>query len=129
MKDEREKIKDERGEIPDERGEGGEKSEKNAEEVLTAFDTFFTMFIGILWTETKKLFIGRADDILQINPLIGNLDFHQTNLLLPKLRAFQEVLQSVLHESDFTILRKQIEHFLAICDTIAKVQRKMFGQS
>ena len=29
--------------------------------VLQEFDTFFTMFIGILWTETKKLFIDTKD--------------------------------------------------------------------
>jgi hypothetical protein len=83
----------------------------------------------VIRTDTKKLFVGRAEDTLSINPIVANPDFYQTNLLLPKLRAFQEILQSILHPADFSTLRKQIEHFLAICETIAKVQRKMFGQT
>ncbi|MDR0650671.1 MAG: hypothetical protein LBG59_04680 [Candidatus Peribacteria bacterium] len=98
-------------------------------DILKEFDTFFAMFLGIVWMETKNLFIGRPEDILQINPIINNLDFHQTNLLLPKLRAFEQPLQSVLHQQDFHTLWKQIEHFLAICETIANVERKMYGQT
>jgi hypothetical protein len=100
-----------------------------AKAVLQEFDTFFTMFLGILWTDTKKLFIGRAEDELQINPIVSHSDFYQTNLLLPKLKAFAEPLRSVLHEQDFATLWKQIEHFFAITETITKVQRKMFGQN
>jgi hypothetical protein len=66
---------------------------------------------------------------LQINPIVGHSDFYQTNLLLPKLKAFAEPLKAVLHEQDFATLWKQIEHFFDITDTIAKVQRKMFGQN
>ena len=97
--------------------------------LLSEFDTFFAMFLGILRTETKKLFIGRVEDTLQINPIVDSLDFYQTNHLLPKLREFSEILPSVLHPQDFNILRKQIEHFFSICDTVAKVQRKMYNQS
>jgi hypothetical protein len=102
---------------------------KEGYETLQEFDTFFAMFLGIVRMETKKLFIGRAEDQLQINPIIDNLDFHQTNLLLPKLKTFEQPLQSVLQPQDFLILWKQIEHFLAICETIAKVERKMYGQT
>ena len=55
---------------------------------LQEFDTFFTMFIGILWTETKKIFTNRPDDEIQINPIVTNPDFYQTNLILPKLREY-----------------------------------------
>ncbi|MDR0859475.1 MAG: hypothetical protein LBO09_00375 [Candidatus Peribacteria bacterium] len=103
--------------------------ETPAFDTLKAFDTFFTMFLGILRTDTKKLFIGRAEDELQINPLINHTDFYQTNLVLPKLKSFAEPLKAVLHEQDFTTLWKQIEHFFDITETIAKVQRKMFGQT
>jgi hypothetical protein len=106
-----------------------EHNTKGGYHTLQDFDTFFTMFLGILRTETKKLFIGRTEEQLQINPIIDNMDFHQTNLLLPKLKAFEQPLQSVLHPQDFHILWKQIEHFLAICETIAKVERKMYGQT
>jgi hypothetical protein len=98
-------------------------------QLLSDFDTFFTMFLGILWTDTKKLFLGRAEDELIINPIVSHPDFYQTNLLLPKLKAFQEPLQTVLSEQDFQTLWKQIEHFFTITETIAKVQRKMYGQT
>ncbi|MDR0607189.1 MAG: hypothetical protein LBG52_02290 [Candidatus Peribacteria bacterium] len=106
-----------------------EERVESADGVLSAFDTFFTMFLGILWTDTKKLFIGRAEDELIINPIVNHPDFYQTNLLLPKLRAFQEPLQRALSEQDFQTLWKQVEHFLAITETITKVQRKMYGQT
>lgn len=98
-------------------------------QTLSDFDMFFTMFLGILWTDTKKLFLGRAEDDLIINPLANHPDFYQTNLLLPKLKAFKEPLQMTLSEQDFQTLWKQIEHFLTITETIAKVQRKMYGQT
>jgi hypothetical protein len=105
------------------------KEGKGSHDMLQEFDTFFTTFLGILRTETKKLFIGRAEEQLQINPIINNPDFRQTNLLLPKLKDFEQPLHSVLHPQDFHTLWKQIEHFLAICETIAKVEKKMYGQT
>jgi hypothetical protein len=99
-----------------------------APHTLQQFDTFFTMFLGILWTDTKKLFIGRAEDELLINPIVTHPDFYQTRFLLPKLKEFKEPLEAVLREQDFQILWKQIEHFLEICETITKVQRKTYGQ-
>jgi hypothetical protein len=98
-------------------------------QILSDFDTFFTMFLGVIRTDTKKLFLGRAEESISINPIVTNPDFYQTNLLIPKLSSFQEPLQTLLHPADFNTLRKQIEHFLAICETIAKVQRKMYGQT
>lgn len=98
-------------------------------QILSEFDTFFTMFLGVIRTDTKKIFTGRAEDSISINPIVTNPDFYQTNLLIPKVSSFQEPLQSLLHPADFHTLRKQIEHFLSICETIAKVQRKMWGQS
>jgi hypothetical protein len=87
------------------------------------------MFLGILWTDTKKVFIGRAEDTLQINPITTHPDFYQTNLVLPKLKAFEEPLKAALCEQDFQTLWKQIQHFLEITETIATVQRKMYGQT
>jgi len=97
--------------------------------VLQEFDTFFTMFIWILRTETKKLFINIPDDEIQINPIVSSIEFYQTKLLLPKLKEFWPKLESVLHPSDFKTLWLQIEHFFSITETVAKVQRKMYNQS
>ena len=101
----------------------------NALATLQEFDTFFTMFIWILRTETKKLFINISDDELQINPIVSSIEFYQTKLLLPKLKEFWPKLESLLQISDFQTLRSQIEHFFSITETIAKVQRKMYNQS
>ena len=97
--------------------------------VLQEFDTFFTMFIWILRTETKKLFVDRPEDEIQINPIVSSIEFYQTNLLLPKLKDFESKLQTSLQLSDFKTLRSQIEHFFSITETVAKVQRKMYSQS
>ncbi|GHW02726.1 hypothetical protein AGMMS50249_5120 [candidate division SR1 bacterium] len=94
---------------------------------LQDFDTFWTMFMGIIWEECKKLFLGRADDDLTVNPINGNLDFYQTNKLLPKLQEFEQSLQNILSETDFLTLWKQIKHFLEITETITKITRKTYG--
>ena len=96
---------------------------------LQEFDTFFTMFIWILRTETKKLFINIPDDEIQINPIVSSIEFYQTKLLLPRFKEFWPKLESALQPSDFKTLRLQIEHFFSITETVAKVQRKMYGQS
>ncbi len=100
-----------------------------ASAILGEFDTFFTMFIWIFRTETKKLFINISDDEIQINPIVSSIEFYQTKLLLPKLREFWPKLESLLQPSDFKTLWLQIEHFFSITDTVAKVQRKMYNQS
>lgn len=96
---------------------------------LQKFDTFFTMFIWILRTETKKLFINIPNDDIQINPIVSSIEFYQTKLLLPKLKEFWPKLESTLEPSDFKTLWLQIEHFFSITETVAKVQRKMYNQS
>jgi len=96
---------------------------------LQEFDTFFTMFIWILRTETKKLFIDIPDDEIQINPIVSSIEFYQTKLLLPRLKEFWPKLEKSLQTWDFKTLRLQIEHFFSITETVAKVQRKMYAQS
>ena len=96
---------------------------------LQEFDTFFTMFIWILRTETKKLFINISDDEIQINPIVSSIEFYQTKLLLPRLKEFWPKLEKSLQAWDFKTLRLQIEHFFSITETVAKVQRKMYSQS
>ena len=96
---------------------------------LQEFDTFFTMFIWILRTETKKIFTNIPDDEVQINPIVSSIEFYQTKLLLSKLKKFWPKLESVLQSSDFKTLWLQIEHFFSITETVAKVQRKMYNQS
>lgn len=97
--------------------------------ILQEFDTFFTMFIWILRTETKKLFINIQEDEIQINPIVSSIEFYQTKLLLGKLKEFWPKLEAVLQPTDFKTLRLQIEHFFSITETVAKVQRKMYSQS
>ena len=98
-------------------------------EVLQEFDTFFTVFIWILRTETKKLFINIPDDEIQINPIVSSIEFYQTKLLLPKFKEFWSKLEAALQSSDYKTLWLQIEHFFSITETVAKVQRKMYNQS
>lgn len=104
-------------------------NDKDSLKILKEFDTFFTMFIWILWTETKKLFIDRQEDELQINPIVSSVEFYQTNLVLSKFKEFKYKLEESLQPSDFKTLWSQIEHFFSITETIAKVQRKMYSQS
>ena len=75
-----------------------EKNLISAESLTTLqeFDTFFTMFIWILRTETKKLFINIPDDEIQINPIVSSIEFFQTKKLLERLKEFWPKLESIL---------------------------------
>ena len=96
---------------------------------LQAFDSFFSTFLGILWTDTKQLFIGHEEDTLISDPLSVRWEFYQTHLLLPKFSERKEVLQKILQKSDFLLLWQQLEHFFYLSNTIVKIQRKMYNQS
>lgn len=60
----------------------GKKNESNE---LQEFVNLFQTFIGILFMESKKLFIKTEDTMIQHDPIREHGDFYQTNLLRKQL--------------------------------------------
>ncbi len=58
--------------------------------------------------------------------MIENLDFYQTNKLLPRFQEFKEGLKADLSEQDFLTLWRQVEHFLDISQSVTKITRKTY---
>ncbi len=96
---------------------------------LESFRSFFETFMGVLFIETKQLFTHTQDIFIQINPLIGNTAFHQTNQLLSQLQEYIQELSSLLLPEDFAIIEKQLQHFLKVCWGLLTVSKKMYSAS
>ncbi len=106
----------------------GQMKEEDFQEIK-GFDAFFTMFLGVLRTETKKLFAGHDEDTISSDPIVIRPDFYQTRLMLPKFEEWKIILEKILEKSDFQLLWKQLEHFFSLCNTVVKIQIKLYQQS
>ena len=85
--------------------------------------------MGILFVETKKLFVGVDKRYIQHDPIIDHPDFYQTNLLFKQLWEYKSQLQELLPKEDFDILRDHIEHMHHVLNSLNTIQRKMYGLS
>lgn len=98
-------------------------------QTLEQFHSFWETFMGVLFIETKKLFIRVQDNYIQINPIVGNGDFYQTNALLSQFLAYREKLKTLLKEKDFVPLWRQIQHLLDVFNGLVTVSKKMYTAS
>lgn len=56
-------------------------NKENVSEELQQFVNTFQIFIGVLFNESKKLFVKTEETMIQHDPIRENGDFYQTNLL------------------------------------------------
>jgi hypothetical protein len=84
------------------------------QQILSDFYNFFQIFTGIVFSETKQLFRGTDQTIIQHEPISKNINFYQTNLLLDKLAIKLKEIQKAISSEDFEILEKQINHVFTV---------------
>jgi len=87
----------------------------------------FQMFIGVLFMESKKLFIKVEDTMIQHDPIRESGDFYQTNLLWKQLIEKKDGLKNILSEDNYKMLEKHIGHIGKVFDTVVSVFKKMYG--
>ncbi len=99
----------------------------NESEELQEFVNTFQVYIGILFSESTKLFIKTDATMVQHDPIRDHGDFYQSNLLREQLLAKKESLKKILSEENYAILEKHIAHIQKVFDGIVNVFKKMYG--
>ena len=99
----------------------------NQSNELQEFVNTFQVYIGILFSESTKLFIKTANTMVQHNPIREHGDFYQSNLLRKQLLEKKEGLKDILSEEHYTTLEKHIAHIQKVFDNVINVFKKMYG--
>jgi len=107
---------------------GQDITDKEKTEKLNNFYQLFQIFVGVLSSETSKIFTSN-DAYMTINPIIENPSFHQTNLLRQQCKEQQETLETYLDEEEKKFLIKQLTHLEKIINGIVNINKKMYNQS
>ncbi len=94
---------------------------------LEEFVNNFQIFIGIVFSESTKLFIKTENTMIQHDPIRDHGDFHQTNLVRKQLLDKKEKLQNTLSKENFEILEKHIAHIQKVFDSVLNIFKKMYG--
>jgi len=94
---------------------------------LQEFVNTFQVYIGILFSESTKLFIKTANTMVQHDPIREHGDFYQSNLLRKQLLEKKEGLKDILSEDHYTTLEKHIAHIQKVFDNVINIFKKMYG--
>jgi len=94
---------------------------------LQEFVNTFQTWIGILFMESKKLFIKTEATYIQHDPIREHNSFHQTNLLWKQLKEKQETLKTTLSEEQYTTIEKHMSHIHKVGDGVMRIFKKMYG--
>lgn len=94
---------------------------------LSQFYTSFQIFIGQLFMESKQLFTGNSLDKTQSNPVTTEPNFYKTNLLRKQIIEYFPNIEKELEESDFSIIKKQIDHIDKIFNTVININKRMMN--
>lgn len=103
--------------------------EKDWQEALESFASFFEIFMGVLFSETKKCFVNIQDTHLVINPILENINFYETNKLVLQFPEHKSMLQECLNSTDFDNLWTMIDNLFHILWNIVDVKKIMYEQS
>jgi len=98
-------------------------------ESLQEFYNFFQIFIGVIFTETKKIFTNTDLTNIQHDPIVDHWDFHQTNLLRKQMPEQFKLIKKILEEDDWEVLSKQFKHIANVLDSVVNINKKMYWQS
>ncbi|MEF2175936.1 MAG: 3'-5' exonuclease [Candidatus Absconditabacteria bacterium] len=101
--------------------------DQDACSLLTEFQGFVVMFMGVLFMELNCVFEGVPSSKLEINPIDTNLDFYKTRDLLDKFTEFENLLSDE-YNPRFSIVKNKIKEIKDIMSNIALVEKKMYNQ-
>lgn len=101
----------------------------DAKNVIERFVSFFEIFMWVLFSETKQFFVDTQDTILTINPIIGSVNFYETNKLFQQFLSYKDTLSECLDSLDFENLWYKINEFISICSWVIEVKKVMYNQS
>ena len=94
---------------------------------LQEFVNTFQIFIGVLFNESKKLFIKTENTMIPHDPIRDHGDFYQTNLLWKQLVEKKEGLEKALSEDNYKLLNKHLDQIQKVFDGVVNIFKKMYG--
>jgi len=69
------------------------------------------IFSGIFFSEVTKRFKDIPETKVELDPIIDNIDFYKTNLILKNLKSYFKYLKKELSESDYEKLKNNFDEF------------------
>lgn len=104
-----------------------QENQEADKEKLASFVNLFQTFIGILFMESKKLFIKTEATMTQHDPIRDHGDFYQTNLLWKQLIEKETETKEILSEENKIILEKHRAHITKVFDNVVNIFKKTYG--
>ncbi len=102
-------------------------NEENVSEELQQFVNAFQIFIGVLFNESKKLFIKTEDTMIPHDPIRESGDFYQTNLLRKQLMEKRDWLKKALSEDNYKLFEKHMDQIQKVFDNVVNIFKRMYG--
>ena len=85
--------------------------------------------IGVLSSETKKIFTKTEAIYIPHDPIIDHSDFYQSTLLRKQIPEYMEKISDSISPEDLQTLDKQIQHIDKIFNGVVNISKKMYNQS
>jgi DNA polymerase III epsilon subunit-like protein len=98
-------------------------------ELLLAFRTFVSLFVGVLFIDSKKIFTNTQHVSIQVDPLSHHWWFYYTRLLRNKLLAWMENLRVVIPDYMYDLISEWVDGFAIIIDSVVWIHKVMYSQS
>ena len=103
--------------------------QQDAIDVLERFARFFEVFMWVLFSETKVLFVNNPETKVTVNPILENINFYETNKLVLQFSDYKSLLQECLDDEDFQALWVKINQLFTVLTWLIDVQKIMYNQS
>lgn len=103
--------------------------QQDAIDVLERFARFFEVFMWVLFSETKQLFVNNPENKVTSNPILENINFYETNKLVLQFPDYKSLLQECLEDEDFQALWMKIDQLFTVLTGLVDVQKVMYNQS
>lgn len=103
--------------------------QQDAIDVLERFARFFEVFMWVLFSETKQLFVNNPETKVTVNPILENINFYETNKLVLQFTDYKSLLQECLDDEDFQALWIKIDQLFTVLTWLVDVQKIMYDQS
>jgi len=103
--------------------------QQDAIDILERFARFFEIFMWVLFSETKQLFVNNPEIKVTVNPILENINFYETNKLVLQFSDYKSLLQECLNDEDFQSLWTKIDQLFTVLTWLVDVQKIMYNQS
>ena len=102
--------------------------QQDAIDVLERFARFFEVFMWVVFSETKQLFVNNPEIKVTVNPILENINFYETNKLVLQFPDYKSLLQECLDDEDFQALWIKIDQLFTVLTWLVDVQKVMYNQ-